>query len=255
MANPAGMATGTTLNPGYDCACGRRAVLGSDKCSLHIGRESLRFKRAMYQFQTPALQQAFEMMLRADERYSLDEELALMRTCLQGVVQNCKAVSPGDMGPHTIAALTSLSSEIAKVCDVVSRLEQRTQNQVSMECILFFVQLIAEALTKEIGADKAQAVTSVLLELPLPHSIDEMRPSVNARQFMQPSGHNTAPGNRSNSNAVMQNFVAGRKAKIDDLRRQAAELRAQIGEDVVVDESMQTDAELAPAEPEEDSAV
>lgn len=236
-----GSGTGTTINPSVECCvCGGRSVLGSDRCAVHLAPDRLRFKRSMYKFQNAQLQQAFDMMLRVDDATNLDGELALIRTCLSQVVSSCKE-SEGQLGPHTIAAITTLASEVTKVADTMARMEQRTRNQVSMETLLFFVQLIGEAVAKVAGPEMSETIVGAILELPLPQddkALFRNAPPL-ARQPCQPS--QAKPNQTEISSAT--------RARIEQIRAESEALRKEIQK---VDPSWSPDSELAPEEPEAD---
>jgi len=226
---------GQTVNPGTDCVvCGVPAVIGSDKCRRHLGPDGLRFKRAMYKFENSGLQQAFDMMLRVDDRTNLESEIALTRTCLNQVVSTLPKDS-SKLGPHSIAAITSLSAEITKMADVMARIEQRTKNQVSMETLLFFVQLIGEAVTKIAGPDVSEEIVGAILELPLPQ--DEGALHSNKPFSRQPASP------REKANIVSES----RLNQISKLREEAEALRTEIQE---ADPAWMPDDKLAPPEPE-----
>lgn len=240
------MSRGTSVKPSTKCTtdgCPHTAVAGSDKCQFHLGHNQKRFRSAMYNFKSREVQTAFELMLQADDRFSLDNELALMRTCLQAAVAKCDAEKLTDMGPHSIAAITSLASEVARTCDVMARLESKFSTHVPMEVLLFFVQLIAETLMKHVGEDQAEACVSAILELPLPQQVGGATNKVLARGSFDP---------RYPEMGSLRDKYADRQSKIEELRAQARALREEIrqaGGDVDA-----RDEDLAPAEPTEETS-
>jgi len=241
------MSRGTSVRPPDHCEvpdCKQFAITGATKCSHHLAHNQKRFRTAMYKFKSPEVQTAFELMLRSDDRMSLDNELGLIRTCLDAVVSKCDVEKLTDMGPHTIAAITSLASEVGKMCDTMARLEMRYSTHVPMETLLFFIQLIAETLSKHVDEDKAQTIISAILELPLPQvNVAETRSKTLPRGTYDP--------NCCTPQKTLMSKFANRKDKIDDLRQQAQELREEIA---AAGGSVDSDAVLAPAEPEEESA-
>ena len=237
------MARGTSIKPSTPCdepGCGHNAVTGATKCYQHLPHNQRRFNSAMYKFKNQQVQTAFEMMLRADDRLSLDNELALVRTCLAGVVAKCDAEDPSKMGPHTIAAITSLSSEVSRMCDVMSRLESKYASHVPMEVLLFFIQLVADTLTKHVDEDTAETCVSAILELPLPQngiSNKEIEKHL-ARQPHEPGTPHKVESRKR--------FGTDQKSRIEEVRAQVRALREEIGE-------FETDEELAPSEPVEEA--
>ena len=216
--------------------------MGCDRCSTHLPHNQKKFKSAMYQFKNRQVQTAFEMMLRADDRFSLDNELGLLRTCLSAAVSKCDAEKLEDMGPHSIAAITTLAAEVGRMCDVMARLEQKFATHVPMEVLLFFVQLIAEVITKHVDEDTAETCVSAILELPLPQANNELTRKTLARGSFEPS---------KKGRDQLKHRFRNRTDKVSELRAQVEALRKEI-EEAEEPVSTATDADLAPAEPTED---
>ena len=221
--------------------CGRYALQGGEFCHDCTPHNSKRFRAAMYRFKNREVQTAFEMMLKSDERFSLDNELALLRTCLAAAVAKCDAEKLEQMGPHSIAAITTLAAEVGRMCDIMSRLEQKFATHVPLEVLLFFIQLMAETITKHVDEDTAETCVSAILELPLPQANNELGKRILARGTLDPSN--------AGRKALKERF-ADRKDKIASLRAQADALRKEIEE---AGGHLETDEELAPPEPVEDS--
>jgi hypothetical protein len=228
-------------------------MLGTTRCPDHLPHHARRFKSGMYQFKSPQLQQTFEMMLKADDRYTLDNELALMRVCLDGVISSCQATESKELSAHAIAAITSLSSEIGKMCDVVARLEQRTKGMIPTEVLLFFIQLIADELSKKVEPDLAESVVSAILEMPLPQDMSGFRRDHVSlgRQPIEPmQNDNSGVGIGNSSAAARESLTSDAREKIAELRAQAKALRDEIAKS---DPGFERDEDLAPAEPTEDT--
>lgn len=243
-------ARGQTVAPRTQCdveGCHSLSVIGATKCRGHLAGNQLQFRKAMYQFQAPALQQSFELMLNSQDRYTLDNELALVRTCLRGVVEKCEAEKATELSPHAIAAITSLASEVARMCDTVSRIEQKYSAHVPVETLLFFIQLIGDVLSKHLEPDTVDTCMNAILDLPLPQA--DVNDGVGrgmrilARQVREPSSQNCEHARNT--------LLKDRQERIAALKKEAAELRAHIQRSEQEDVGMMSDDELAPAEPQE----
>ena len=167
--------------------CRAWAEKGSDECSYHargliVGNlyrpgemanaevtfdEKEVLARSPYQFKSPILQKQFLAHFYNPDKMCLDAELALIRTCLQGVVAKIKADAAEDLGPDAIALLTTLAKNVAECVETMSRVQERLDTSVQVEQLMIAVEGFASLAREFIPEEDFAVFAQKLRDVPL----------------------------------------------------------------------------------------
>ena len=154
--------------------CTRSITFGSKYCPLHAmylyDGAQLTMAQRRYIFKSPALQAAFERHVTDPDAYELDEELALVRTCLESVVRRVKLDTDAieALTPESIALLTHMSTQVADTVANIAKIKGFFSNVITIEQFTLLVNLFSELMLKYCPAEQQQVMLDELSALPWP---------------------------------------------------------------------------------------
>lgn len=108
-----------------------------------------------YKFNNPTLEQEFQRLANDPDRLCLNEELAITRMSLKSMVERIgKDKGLTDLSVESLTAFNALSSQVADVCESISRIERGMMLTLNVEQLTIATQKIAQVAAKYI--DPAQ---------------------------------------------------------------------------------------------------
>lgn len=102
-------------------------------------------------FKSPLLREAFDHYMKAPNKHSLDQEIALQRTMLVVIMQKVD----DNITMHEVAAITTLCDKIANVVEKSSKL-----NAITPEKITTLFNAVVEILAEYVPKDKLEEVAA-----------------------------------------------------------------------------------------------
>ena len=154
--------------------CKHWATPGYHECTHHLpgtacpgGRGWV--KRMLYAFKNATLQEQFERFAKDPDRLELNEELALARTCLAGLIERVnKEKDVSALSAEASATLLTLAKEVASIVESIARVQRELKSTITVEQLQQVVSQAAEIILEFVPPERAEDVTVRLGQLLLP---------------------------------------------------------------------------------------
>lgn len=147
--------------------CRSWSVDGSNFCTQHGGLRT-RVKVPRYVFRTQELQAVYNKHLSDPDRYSIDEELAIIRTCMEGIVCRLKAENIEQLSGEQIALLTALAKDVADIAHRAHMLEKVQRVFISVAHIQAVVTQLADIAKRHMPVDAHDRMVEEFKRVALP---------------------------------------------------------------------------------------
>ncbi len=131
--------------------CSKWAITGCEYCRVHGG--SSLSNTPMYQFRRKETEEAFLRFRHKEDYLSIQDELAIIRMCLEALIKNYeKAVKKnGTISAEAALVLADLSKSVAQVAKDCNTIERGLSVHISLETLEMWLGQITQTLT-ECGA-------------------------------------------------------------------------------------------------------
>ena len=163
--------------------CPRAAILGNTLCSNHAHTwlrchrvkrtpeeaAELAEARRKYLFRSPRLDEVFRKHVEDTDRYELDEELGLVRTCLESIINKVDAKADlSSLTPEHVAVLVEMSKTVSGIVENIAKVKNYFSAMITVEQFTVVLELISQLAAKFIPVEKQEFFIDELMKLPWP---------------------------------------------------------------------------------------
>ncbi len=122
-----------------------------------------------YEFQTEEMQEIYDRFKFDPNRVDVSGELALIRTCIQGVITKINGIQdPSQIPTDVMMFLMSSAKDAADLAERLNRIEQGLQLTLNVGQFKVMVDVISGELAKYLNTEQMENVLDTFAKLPWP---------------------------------------------------------------------------------------